>query len=743
MKPAVVLVLTLLIALLVMAPGAQAVTYTFQTFDDPNALVSPGYEGTTAQGINDSGQVSGYYMDTANYHHGFIRSADGSTFTTIDDPSSNNNGSGNTWPGGINNSGQVSGYYAGSSGATTQVYYGFLRSANGSSYTQISDPNASIASGSGTGAFGISNNGQVTGYYKNGTNNTVANGFVMSAGGSFTTINYPNATATKAFGINNSGQVTGQYEDSTTSAWHSFVINSDGSNPVSFDNPNATAGSTSAQGIHDSGQIAGFYYDASGYHGFVRSADGSTYTAIDYPTATATYAYGINNNGQVTGFYTDSLGWHGFIAALSTGQTYSVSGTVTDNTQSPLSGITMKLSGPIYQDTTTASDGTYGFIGLSDSNGHVYTITPSYSHYMFNPPSSSFTVNGANPLPQNFTQVPVVNGVCGSSSGGIFPYPPPTTNLCSAGAPSPIIGSGPWNWSCHGSGGGTTVQCSASYGINGICGSANTGNFLTAPRTNLCSAGRASTVTGTGPWTWNCTGSDGGTTAQCSANLQVNGACGTANTKAFTQAPASNLCTKGTASAVTGSGPWDWTCVGLHNGTTANCSAKLEVIGACGSATANSYTKPTSNFCTSGTPSTVTGAGPWNWTCAGSNGGATARCSAKLEVNGLCGTVSGSNSLTKPASNLCAKGTASTVAGTGPWDWTCVGLNGGTSVGCSANLKVNGACGTANGKSFTTAPSTNLCAKGTNSAVTGSGPWDWTCAGLNTGTTAHCSARLE
>src|SRR5262249_15672555 len=43
------------------------------------------------------------------------------------------------------------------------------------------------------------------------------------------------------------------------------------------------------------------------------------------------------------------------------------------------------------------------------------------------------------------------------------------------------------------------------------------------PSTNLCSAGTASSVAGTGPWTWGCSGSNGGTTASCSASVTVSG----------------------------------------------------------------------------------------------------------------------------------------------------------------------------------------------------------------------------
>jgi uncharacterized repeat protein (TIGR02543 family) len=55
---------------------------------------------------------------------------------------------------------------------------------------------------------------------------------------------------------------------------------------------------------------------------------------------------------------------------------------------------------------------------------------------------------------------------------------------------------------------------------------------------------------------------------------------------------------------------------------------------------------------------------------------------------------------------------------------------------------VNGACGSAGGGVFTAAPTTNLCAAGTPSAVSGSGPWSWSCAGANGGTTASCTANI-
>ncbi|TGU70731.1 hypothetical protein E4633_17180 [Geomonas terrae] len=56
--------------------------------------------------------------------------------------------------------------------------------------------------------------------------------------------------------------------------------------------------------------------------------------------------------------------------------------------------------------------------------------------------------------------VPVVNGSCGSAEGQIFTLAP-AVGLCSgSSAASSVSGSGPWFWTCSGSGGGTTASCS-------------------------------------------------------------------------------------------------------------------------------------------------------------------------------------------------------------------------------------------------------------------------------------------
>lgn len=63
-----------------------------------------------------------------------------------------------------------------------------------------------------------------------------------------------------------------------------------------------------------------------------------------------------------------------------------------------------------------------------------------------------------NTNPWNNQSKPVTNGICGSSHGAYFTTVP-LANLCSAGFPSTIAGTGPWTWSCANL---TTVSCSAN-----------------------------------------------------------------------------------------------------------------------------------------------------------------------------------------------------------------------------------------------------------------------------------------
>ena len=131
-------------------------TYT-AILDDPMA----GSVGTVATGINDAGQIVGFYFEnTTARKHGFLFTphpfGTGGTYTTLDHPLA---APASTVAQGINNAGQIVGYYVGSDGKT----HGFLYS--GGSYITIDDPlNTDLSE-----ALDINSAGQIVGVYNNAT----------------------------------------------------------------------------------------------------------------------------------------------------------------------------------------------------------------------------------------------------------------------------------------------------------------------------------------------------------------------------------------------------------------------------------------------------------------------------------------------------------------------------------------------------------------------------------------------
>lgn len=174
-------------------------------------------------------------------------------------------------------------------------------------------------------------------------------------------------------------------------------------------------------------------------------------------------------------------------------------------------------------------------------------------------------------------------------------------------------------------------------------------------------------------------------------NRPVDGSCGSADGVASYNAPQSNLCGDSSTPSVSdnGSGQWEWTCAGKNGGLPATCRATIKKDGACGGARNGNYYDPgpTSGLCGDGsTPPVSKGGGQWTWTCAGAGGGNPAYCSANVEADGKCGVADGLSFTTAPTTNLCADGAVPTVNGTGPWSWTCPGTNGGQPANCSAQI---------------------------------------------------------
>lgn len=125
--------------------------------------------------------------------------------------------------------------------------------------------------------------------------------------------------------------------------------------------------------------------------------------------------------------------------------------------------------------------------------------------------------------------------------------------------------------------------------IDGVCGSAHALAVLVSPSSNLCSVGTASSVTRTAAaFSWNCTGSHGGTTAQCSAPRQYSiaasaqpSAGGSATCAASTVAQGASVTCTATANAGYLFQEWTGACAGqalacsLSNVTAHQTSAAL------------------------------------------------------------------------------------------------------------------------------------------------------------------------
>ena len=181
---------TLVALIAVASPGALAATYTFTPIDVPFADVTE----TTAFGINNGGQIVGFYNDPTGTQ-AFLYS--GGTYSTITTP----------FPGpspfGINDAGQVIGAFDDATGA-----HGFLDNAG-----TFSPIDATFAGVIFTDAIGTNDAGLIVGDYGDATG---THGF-LDNGGIFSAIDVPFAggTGTEAWGINEAGQIVGVYMDAT------------------------------------------------------------------------------------------------------------------------------------------------------------------------------------------------------------------------------------------------------------------------------------------------------------------------------------------------------------------------------------------------------------------------------------------------------------------------------------------------------------------------------------------------
>jgi hypothetical protein len=163
--------------------------------------------------INNHGVAVGTAFEgtaSGSIYNGVAWSWNGSAYSFFTVPGAS--GSLGTYASGINDHGQICGYYKDSQG----VYHGFVK--DGETITSIDVPGARGGPNSGTGPGNINNEGEVAGPYIAGG---LFHGFVLR-GGVYVTVDVPGATQTYIHGNNNRGDLVGMYWDSSGRA-HGFV----------------------------------------------------------------------------------------------------------------------------------------------------------------------------------------------------------------------------------------------------------------------------------------------------------------------------------------------------------------------------------------------------------------------------------------------------------------------------------------------------------------------------------------
>jgi hypothetical protein len=249
-------------------------TFSFASIDVPGALA------TQPQGINAGGDISGFYVAADGHTHGFILH-DG-VFTQIDYP-----GADNTAVRGIGPDGTVHGTYS-KNGEEAFASHGFERTPDGG-FERVhypghlnEVPQRLLPDGTILGCrHDHDTMGSMDGVIIGRTGTSEINKFASMNNGAT-----PNGRL-----------IVGFYTDMMSGQTRGYTID-DGAF-TDFMVPGSVL--TTAWDVNPRGDIVGVYRNASGFHGYVRTATG--YTTLDAPGASATRAFGNNARGDVVGIY--------------------------------------------------------------------------------------------------------------------------------------------------------------------------------------------------------------------------------------------------------------------------------------------------------------------------------------------------------------------------------------------------------------------------------------------------------
>jgi probable HAF family extracellular repeat protein len=232
-----------------------------------------------ADGINNAGLVTGFYIDSNSNYHGFVWQ--NGVLETVDYP-----GALDTRLNGVSNRGVAIGYY-GDGFTNHAVTY----TVSTGTWTALPDiPNYSLNEG-----YCINSAGFAIGNAASG--NSMVAWIWDPKARSYSFFAVPGATpsTTSPSCINDKNQIAGQFADS--SGLHGFLKEYGTYATINFPG----AADTFLEGINNWGTIQGSIIDIPGaMDGFAASPAG-VFTEVNYPGAAATSIMGINDRGDLCG----------------------------------------------------------------------------------------------------------------------------------------------------------------------------------------------------------------------------------------------------------------------------------------------------------------------------------------------------------------------------------------------------------------------------------------------------------
>jgi probable HAF family extracellular repeat protein len=272
---------------LAISQGASATSYTTTTIEHPGSIY------TYAGSVNDYGIVAGFYHTDEHYNWGPSGSSilsrgyvfDGANFMDFSIPNVS------TFLTGINNNGDLIGYYH----TQNDSYHAFLYSSG--TLTSLDFPGAKD-----NFVSDINNSGQVLGSYS--IDGITVKQYIYDSG-HFTILDaqFPGAESTGFAGLNDNGDLVGSYSlansDSSYNS-HGFIYSNGDFIPV--DHP-GDPNFTSLSDINNQGQALGMYMAGGipeGTFGFLYKE--GEFFSLPWLSDDQSFV-GINNNGQIAGSY--------------------------------------------------------------------------------------------------------------------------------------------------------------------------------------------------------------------------------------------------------------------------------------------------------------------------------------------------------------------------------------------------------------------------------------------------------